>query len=64
MRNQLTTAFWQKAAQSLPAQYRARYLGYFERMERWELALEALAGLLAPAAPKPAARAHRQPRIA
>lgn len=29
--------FWREAAQSLPDQVRARYLGYFEAAETWEL---------------------------
>ena len=40
MRNGLVTPFWQKAARSLPAQFRDRYQGHFERAERWELALD------------------------
>jgi hypothetical protein len=42
MANTLKTAFWQKAAQSLPAAYRARYLAHFEHAERFELALDGL----------------------
>jgi len=40
MHNGLVTPFWKKAAQSLPAPFRERYQGYFERAERWELALD------------------------
>jgi hypothetical protein len=40
MRNGLVTPFWQRAARSLPAPFRARYQGHFERAERWELALD------------------------
>jgi len=40
MRNELVTPFWKKAAQSLPAPFRERYQGYFERAERWELAFD------------------------
>ena len=46
MRNVLVTPFWQKAAQSLPAPFRERYQGYFERAERWELALDEAVQLL------------------
>ena len=40
MRNGLVTPFWQRAARSLPAPFRARYQGHFEQAERWELALD------------------------
>ena len=40
MRNVLVTPFWQKAASSLPADVRDRYIGHLARAERWELALE------------------------
>jgi hypothetical protein len=33
--------FWRKAARSLPVPVQARYADYFERAERWELALDA-----------------------
>ena len=46
MSNELKTAFWRKAAQGLPANLQARYVGYFERAERWELALEGLIEVL------------------
>ena len=46
MSSELKTAFWRKAAQALPANLQARYLGYFERAERWELALEGLIEVL------------------
>jgi hypothetical protein len=39
--------FWQKAAQSLPAPYRLRYEGYFERAERWELAYDGFLQMVA-----------------
>ena len=42
----LKTAFWNKAAASLPAAIRERYIGEFERAERWELALDAAIELL------------------
>ena len=42
MRNRAVTSFWQKAARSLPPHVRARYAGYFEQAERWELALDEL----------------------
>ena len=35
------TAFWQNAARSLHPSVRRRYIAYFERAERWELALDA-----------------------
>jgi hypothetical protein len=37
----LKTAFWRKAANSLPAPIRARHLGHFEDAERFELFLDA-----------------------
>lgn len=37
----LRTAFWTRAANSLPSAVRERYLGHFEQAERWELALDA-----------------------
>ncbi len=40
MRNGLVTPFWQRAARSLPAPFRARYQSHFERAERWELGLD------------------------
>jgi hypothetical protein len=46
MRNRPEMSFWQKAAQSLPAQVRTRYAGYFVAAERWELALDGLIELL------------------
>lgn len=36
----LKTPFWKKAAASLPANVRARYMSDIEQAERWELALE------------------------
>ena len=42
MENRLSTAFWRKAASSLPAHVRERYMADFERAERWELALDAV----------------------
>jgi hypothetical protein len=36
----LKTAFWKKAAASLPVQVRSRYIGQLEQAERWELALD------------------------
>ena len=38
----LKTTFWRKAAASLPAAVRARYLPHFQRAERFELALDAV----------------------
>lgn len=32
--------FWREAAKSLPVHVQARYAGYFESAERWELALD------------------------
>jgi hypothetical protein len=46
MRNRTATSFWQKAAQSLPPQIRARYAGDFAAAERWEARLDGLAELL------------------
>ena len=34
-------SFWRQAAESLPGPVQARYAGYFENAERWELALDA-----------------------
>lgn len=42
MRNPTVTSFWRKAERSLPAHVRARYAGYFQQAERWELALDGL----------------------
>lgn len=42
----LKTAFWNKAANSLPAATRERYLAHFERAERWELAFDSIVELL------------------
>jgi hypothetical protein len=42
MRNRTATSFWQKAAQSLPPQIRARYASDFAAAERWEARLEDL----------------------
>jgi hypothetical protein len=39
---ELKTAFWKRAAQSLPAAYRDRYVTYLVRAERFDVALEAL----------------------
>jgi hypothetical protein len=36
----LKTAFWKKAAASLPATVRSRYIAQLEQAERWELALD------------------------
>lgn len=38
----LKTAFWNKAANSLPAGIRERYMKHFENAERWELALDSV----------------------
>jgi len=38
----LKTAFWRKAASSLPTQVRERYMANFEQAERWELAVDTL----------------------
>ncbi len=46
MRNRPVTPFWRKAAASLPAPFRARYTAYFERAERWELAIDGVVDLL------------------
>jgi hypothetical protein len=42
----LKTKFWKNAAASLPAAIRERYVGEFERAERWELTVEAVIELL------------------
>jgi hypothetical protein len=42
MRNKNAMTFWQKAAQSLPPQIRARYADDFAAAERWEAAFEGL----------------------
>ena len=38
----LRTAFWKKAANSLPKPVRERYMANFEQAERWDLAFDAL----------------------
>ncbi len=38
----LETAFWRNAYQSLPEPIRHRYLGYIERAERWDLAIDGI----------------------
>jgi hypothetical protein len=58
----LNTSFWQKAAQSLPAPYRARYLAQFEHAERFELALDALVELFSRVKGSFHARTVRIPR--
>ena len=42
MRNELNTAFWQKALELLPPGVRQRHLHDIEAVERWELRLQAL----------------------
>ena len=42
MRNRTAMTFWQRAAQSLPPQIRARYASDFAAAERWEARLEGL----------------------
>jgi len=42
MRNELNTAFWQKALEQLPPAVRERHLHDIEAAERWELRLQAL----------------------
>ena len=39
---ELKTVFWKRAAQSMPAAYRARYVTYLLRAERFDLALDAV----------------------
>jgi hypothetical protein len=39
---ELKTVFWKRAAQSMPAAYRERYMTYLVRAERFDLALEGL----------------------
>ncbi len=62
MRNRLVTPFWRKAAASLPAPFRARYAGYFERAERWELALDAILEILSRAKSRVARTFHTPSR--
>jgi hypothetical protein len=68
MRNRAEISFWQNAAQSLPAQVRARYAGYFVAAERWEATLDGFVELFSrsevkpPLQAKPAQPVHRQPR--
>jgi hypothetical protein len=64
MRNELVTSFWQKAAQSLPAPFRARYMAYFERAERWELAFDKCTLLLSRAKSRLARSLHTPPHSA
>lgn len=70
MRNRPATSFWQKAAQSLPAQVRARYAGYFVAAERWETVFDGFVELFSrsevkpPLQAKPAQPVHRQSRTA
>ena len=54
---ELKTAFWKKAAKSLPARYRTRYAGYFAQAERFEVALDAVFEVLGKASFH-AGRAH------
>ena len=61
MRNGFVTPFWKGAAQSLPAPFRARYRGYFERAERWELAADGFIELLSRAKSR-LARSFHTPR--
>jgi hypothetical protein len=42
MRNELVTAFWKHALNSLPAELRPRYVHELEAVERWELRINAL----------------------
>jgi hypothetical protein len=39
MRKEFSTAFWQRAYDSLPAQVRGQYLTQIKAAEQWELAL-------------------------
>lgn len=41
------TPFWRARLESLPAHLQHRYGSYFERMERWERALDATLALWA-----------------
>jgi hypothetical protein len=41
MRNELKTAFWKNALESLPASLRARYAQDIAAAERWELRIDA-----------------------
>ena len=42
---ELKTAFWKKAAERLPENYRARYIAYLKRAENFDLALDAIEDL-------------------
>jgi hypothetical protein len=64
MRNDLVTPFWKKAAQSLPTPFRERYEGYFERAERWELALDGAVQILSRTKSRLAKSLHGRPRSA
>ena len=64
MRNGLVTPFWQKAAQSLPVPFRERYEGYFERAERWDLALDEAVSFLARTKSRLAKSFHSGPHSA
>ena len=44
---ELKTAFWRKAARSLPAPYQARYAACFEQAERFDLAIGAIVDFFA-----------------
>lgn len=46
MRNELVTAFWKNALQSLPPALRQRHVHDIEAAERWELRLDALVEFL------------------
>jgi len=59
MRNR-NALFWREAAQSLPDQVRARYLGYFEAAETWELILDGALELGSRAKQLVARRIHTQ----
>ena len=58
----LRTKFWKNAAASLPAAIRERYVGEFERAERWELAFDGAIELLSRAKHALAFRSAPAPR--
>ena len=56
--NASNAAFWREAARSLPPHVQARYAGYFERAQVWELALDGAIALGA----RLKQRLHRRPQ--
>jgi hypothetical protein len=62
MRDEFVTPFWRAASRSLPPPVRRRYLSQLQAAERWDLALDRLAGTLARAAKSLARLLHAPPR--